>query len=280
MSDEDDDVVYVKKLKRVYYGSLEEQEKAKLAEKKEGEGDEPAPAGANIHTHDEYMDLEDEMSKDRAALLEEFERRKRARQIHVSTDDEQVKKNLRQLCEPICLFGEGPADRRSRLRDLLSKLGEDAIQRKQEEEESRMQQEKDQESTWYHEGPPSLKIARIWIAQYSLSRAKERLKKARLEAELPETTRTARRNETHKKVQAVTNYCSQIGDTRPVSHCQFSPNSQYLATASWSGLCKLWSVPRCELVRTFRGKNAHLCIFSREVWVQIPADVYIMGRCF
>lgn len=35
-------------------------------------------------------------------LLAEFERRRRARQIHVSTDDTEVKLNLRQLNEPIC----------------------------------------------------------------------------------------------------------------------------------------------------------------------------------
>ena len=49
-------------------------------------------------------------------FAQEFERRKRARLINVSTDDAEVKKNLRDLGEPICLFGEGPADRRNRLR--------------------------------------------------------------------------------------------------------------------------------------------------------------------
>lgn len=61
------------------------------------------------------------MSRDKQALLEEFERRKKARSINVSTDDAEVKRNLRQLGEPICLFGEGPADRRVRLRDILSR---------------------------------------------------------------------------------------------------------------------------------------------------------------
>lgn len=60
-------------------------------------------------------------SKDKTALLEEFERRRKARQINVSTDDAEVKKNLRQLNEPICLFGEGPAERRKRLRELLAR---------------------------------------------------------------------------------------------------------------------------------------------------------------
>lgn len=60
-------------------------------------------------------------SKDKTALLEEFERRRKARQINVSTDDAEVKRNLRQLNEPICLFGEGPAERRKRLKDLLAR---------------------------------------------------------------------------------------------------------------------------------------------------------------
>lgn len=60
-------------------------------------------------------------SKDKTALLEEFERRRKARQINVSTDDAEVKRNLRHLNEPICLFGEGPAERRKRLKDLLAK---------------------------------------------------------------------------------------------------------------------------------------------------------------
>lgn len=66
------------------------------------------------------MELEESISKEKQALLEEFERRKKARSINVSTDDAEVKRNLRQLGEPICLFGEGPADRRNRLRDILS----------------------------------------------------------------------------------------------------------------------------------------------------------------
>ena len=172
MSD-DEDIVYVKKQKTVHYGSLEEAERARLAaaaaESSDEEKDSPSgiefiPGNAlgNIHISNEYMDLEDEMSKDRQALLEEFERRKKARQINVSTDDSEVKKNLRQLGEPICMFGEGPADRRARLRELLASLGEDAIKKKHEEPEKPSHPERD--TTWYHEGPESLQIARSWIA--------------------------------------------------------------------------------------------------------------------
>lgn len=48
------------------------------------------------------MDIEEEVNKDKQLVLEEFERRKRARQINVSTDDVEVRAHLRQLEEPIC----------------------------------------------------------------------------------------------------------------------------------------------------------------------------------
>jgi hypothetical protein len=41
------------------------------------------------------VELEEEMSRELQAVLEEFERRKRARKINFSTDDEEVKRNLR-----------------------------------------------------------------------------------------------------------------------------------------------------------------------------------------
>lgn len=77
-----------------------------------------------------------------------------------------MKKDLRQLGEPICLFGEGPAERRNRLRDLLSQLGEDAVKRKLAEDRERIREAREhEETTWYHEGPNELKEARQWIAK-------------------------------------------------------------------------------------------------------------------
>lgn len=60
------------------------------------------------------MEMEERVSERQAEVLAEFERRKRARQITVSTDDVEVKACLRALGEPITLFGEGPAERRER----------------------------------------------------------------------------------------------------------------------------------------------------------------------
>lgn len=62
----------------------------------------------------EVFEIEEHISERQAEVLAEFERRKRARQINVSTDDSEVKACLRALGEPITLFGEGPAERRER----------------------------------------------------------------------------------------------------------------------------------------------------------------------
>lgn len=144
---------------------------------------------------------QDVLSEDKQALLEEFERRKKAKQVNVSTDDNEVKRSLRQYGEPVCLFGEGPAERRIRLRDLLYRfvegvaemnrddsrrlssvnilervrtllvifrLGEDVIKEKQEEkrdeDKKQFHRDKIRETTWYHEGPQSLKDGRLYIA--------------------------------------------------------------------------------------------------------------------
>ncbi|XP_039762412.1 U4/U6 small nuclear ribonucleoprotein Prp4 [Pararge aegeria] len=262
MSD-DDDVILVKKPKQVYYGSLEEQEKARLAAlaaaAKEGVEDSGGKELGDIQVSGEYMELEEEMSRDKKALLEEFERRRKARQLNVSTDDDEVRRSLRQLGEPVCLFGEGPAERRVRLRDLLSYLGEDAIHKKLEEEEARIERDRGREGTWYHEGPPQLKDARLFIARYSLPRAKRRLTKARDELQLAGSIRAAAKQESQRKATAMAIYCSQIGDTRPISFCRFSSDSQMLITSSWSGLVKVWSVPDCIPLQTLKG---HTCNVS------------------
>ena len=66
-----------------------------------------------------------------------------------------------------------------------------------------------------------LKVAREWIAQYSIPRAKARLARIKEEAEMPEKTRMAAQQEVQKRVKNLDVVASQIADTRPVSFCQF-----------------------------------------------------------
>ncbi|XP_004925115.2 U4/U6 small nuclear ribonucleoprotein Prp4 isoform X1 [Bombyx mori] len=274
MSD-DEDIAYLKKQKQVHYGSLEEQEKARLAAlaaaAKEGAEDPGGKELGDIQISNEYMELEEEISRDKKALLEEFERRRKARQLNVSTDDDEVRRSLRQLGEPVCLFGEGPAERRVRLRDLLSYLGEDAINKKLEEEEARLERDRGREGTWYHEGPPTLRQARIWIARYSLPNAKKRLNKAREELKLAGSVRAAAKQESQRKASAFSIYCSQIGDTRPLSFCRFSQDSKMLITSSWSGLVKVWSVPDCAPLQVLKGHTCNVSSATFHPKAELPS---------
>ena len=136
---------------------------------------------------EEYVPIE------KQAALDELERKKRARLMGITTDDNEVRKHLRHLGEPITLFGEGPADRRNRLKELLSYYGTEAIEKKKEDEKEGKVDKDQTETTWYHEGPDSLQAARLWLAHYSLPRAKQRLADAKLELEIPESSRTAKR---------------------------------------------------------------------------------------
>ncbi|CAG8478940.1 6117_t:CDS:10 [Acaulospora colombiana] len=98
-------------------------------------------------TGEEIMNYELSESSKKAreehqAILDEFERKKRARTLAVPTDDGRVRTKLRELGEPQCLFGEGPGDRRDRLRYLLSKAeGTDMVPDEDEETESESEEE-------------------------------------------------------------------------------------------------------------------------------------------
>ena len=245
----DDELQYVKRQKVVHFGAIDSDAIQETS-------------SDNVNVSTQYIAMDKEiMSSDKVAMLEEFERRKKVKAINVSTSDTEVKEDLRKLGEPICLFGEGPADRRNRLRELLGRLGEDVIKRRRIMDDMTKDEAEDSdktEQTWYHEGPDSLRVAREWIANFSIPKAKARLEKIKKEAEMPEKTRMAAQQEVQKKVKQLDVVASQIADTRPVSYCQFSPDNQMLATASWSGVCKLWNVSDCNLVRTLRGHSTHV----------------------
>lgn len=71
-----------------------------------------------------------------------------------------------------------------------------------------------------------------------------------------QTLLTATRQELFKKLRNFEILCSQVGDTRPISGCELSPNNKLIATSSWSGLCKLWSIDDLSNLKVFRG---HTC---------------------
>ncbi|KAJ7426832.1 U4/U6 small nuclear ribonucleoprotein Prp4 [Willisornis vidua] len=168
-----------------------------------------------------------------------------------------------------------------RLRNILSVVGTDALKKTRKDDDRSKKSKEEYQQTWYHEGPRSLKTARLWLANYSLPRAAKRLEEARLLKEVPEATRTSQRQELHKSLRSLNNFCSQIGDDRPLSYCHFSPNSKLLATACWSGLCKLWSVPDCNLVHTLRGHSTNVgaVVFHPKATVSLDKKDVSLASC-
>lgn len=196
-----------------------------------------------------------------AQLWEELEMKKKARHIAVPTEDKRVKEMLREMEEPVCLFGEGPYERRERLKTLLVASGKISGVTTHEEEADKKEDSSEVDGrpeVWYHEGTGQLKRARFFIAEYSVPRAKKRLQLAREWQQKPATVKHSEKQDVHKFVHTLNNECSQIGDTRPLSYCSISPCSNYLATASWSGLVKLWSLPSCNPVATLTGHNGRV----------------------
>lgn len=109
-----------------------------------------------------------------AQLLSELDRKKLARKIALPTNDAEIRARLRELAEPITLFGEGPADRRDRLRDLIARARLDkgeAMEVEEESEKSGSEDEDEEDEEFYTEGSAALKQARREMAEYSIPRS-------------------------------------------------------------------------------------------------------------
>jgi U4/U6 small nuclear ribonucleoprotein PRP4 len=73
----------------------------------------------------EEMDLSRESRESQlqhAETLKRFEAQQRARTMIVPTLVDDVKRKLRELGQPVTMFGEGPADRRERLKDVIARM--------------------------------------------------------------------------------------------------------------------------------------------------------------
>ena len=115
-------------------------------------------------------------------LMRELESRRRQRAVAVTTDDGEVRAQLRQHAEPVTLFGEGPGDRRDRLRRLLARLDAadgGALPVPEDAGVVPESQAVAQKEVFYTEGSAELAAARVAIAAFSMPRAEARLKRLR-----------------------------------------------------------------------------------------------------
>jgi len=197
-----------------------------------------------------------------AKLLQELERKKRARQIPVPTDNTKVIALLREYGEPITLFGEDPGARRDRLREILSQRMERGERVRVTEEDD---EDEDDEGEFYTPGSRELLDARKEIALWSLEKSRKRLARQKIEAKvsLPQIVRY--RKGLSKQLQSFSPLLSELGGARAVSSVRFSPvsnneydvmDSQFLLAANWTGSLKLFELPDLKSIREYRGHTA------------------------
>ncbi|KAF8159448.1 U4/U6 snRNP-specific spliceosomal protein [Crassisporium funariophilum] len=211
-------------------------------------------------TFDTLMDDGNYLGTERARLenkviLDELERKKKARTLAVPTDDNRVKLRLREIGEPITLFGERAADRRDRLIYVLSQIkaarGDDAMH----VDDYSSDDSEEEEEEFYSPGTLELLEARRLMASFSLPRAQKRTAQQRIDSKMDLGRVVDIRKKVFAEVKRFGNLGSQIGDERPISQVRFAPNNEILATGSWSGTVKLWNVPSCTPIRSLRGHS-------------------------
>ncbi|KAH6670629.1 U4/U6 small nuclear ribonucleoprotein-like protein Prp4 [Halenospora varia] len=203
---------------------------------------------ANVPLDREYMmpSATAGIAPERAsAILSQFSRKRKAAAIAVPTDDGRVRSRLREIGEPITLFGEGPGDRRDRLRELL------AIQAEIDEVEGEEGMDVEmggvngegeggeQEEEFYTKGVQELVEARRDIARYSLPRAKKRVASQKVESGIPLRTHVKFRKGIKERLSAFELQGSQMAGERPVSVTRFSPSGEIIAAGNWGGGVKL-----------------------------------------
>jgi U4/U6 small nuclear ribonucleoprotein PRP4 len=114
-----------------------------------------------------------------------------------------------------------------------------------------------------------------------LPRAKERIDRLKQQLLRNKTSINVDKQELFKSLRTFEIISSQIGDTRPVSSCMFSPNDQLVATSSWTGLCKLWDVQTLKQLCTYRAHNANVgCVtFHPKATKDISEDSVNLASC-
>mmetsp|Transcript_7479 Transcript_7479/g.18141 ORF Transcript_7479/g.18141 Transcript_7479/m.18141 type:complete len:540 (-) Transcript_7479:54-1673(-) len=190
---------------RIKYGNLEGMAGTKPPDPKPDEGDAKKPKVEVVQFSEETMAGKE---KHQAQLIK-FQLEMRARTIAAPTNDADVKKELRRFMEPVCLFGEGPAERRDRLKVKLAKMEVDQGLSASEilkGEEDRMRTAvpalEDRTEAFFTEGSEELKQARLWILEYSLPHSKSRLGHAKRKQVMLDAYLEAREQKLRKEEEA------------------------------------------------------------------------------
>ncbi|CUV06103.1 unnamed protein product [Cryptosporidium hominis] len=162
----------------------------------------------------------------------------------VSTNDEIVKLQLRELGEPICYFGEDQYRRRERLSNLIER-------QKNSTEVIKDSVKPLAKETFFSEGTDELISFRKEILALSIKKSYYRLKYTR---EFSEKILTKEKDDflTRFTLNIRQNVC-EMCDTRYILGCSISPLEDKIATYGLSGDLKVWDSK--ELIQDFSLKS-------------------------
>ena len=231
------------------------------------------PAGVALEDLPEDHDYEMPLagSEKASAILGQFDRKRLAATIAVPTDDGRVRTKLREMGEPVTLFGDGPAERRDRLRELLTIQAEMAgLENADIEMEDAPEDEEEQEEEFYSRGGPDLLKARAQIAEFSLPRAKRRVAFQKEESTIPLRTHVKFRKDIKERLQAFELQASQTVGERHISMTRMAPNGEMVAVGNWGGQIKLVDVPDLNEKISYRGHTNKISGLSWFPGATIP----------
>ncbi|EPE08249.1 u4 u6 small nuclear ribonucleoprotein prp4 [Ophiostoma piceae UAMH 11346] len=243
-------------------------------------------------------------------MLANLARKKIAATVTVPKEDSKVREKLREIGEPITLFGEQPADRKARLRDLLAGAIADraaAVKTAKAERAARAERlaaaaangqdvnmedamdsdlddmeglddddddDDDDENAaeeYYTPGGPDLLQARIAITEYSLPRTRRQVELQRAESKIPLRTHVKFRD-THvkPKLRGFELQATQPIGDRNISMTRISPGGNLVAAGNFGGSLGLYSVPNLETVRNLRGHTGKISGLSWYPGATLP----------
>ena len=81
---------------------------------------------------------------------------------------------------------------------------------------------------------------------------------AKRKRENPDEDEDAERKDAEKQVCTLVNQASEIGDDRPLTSCEFSPQGLSFASGGFTGTVKVWTVPNLIKTLTIRAHDARI----------------------
>eukprot|EP01086_Lenisia_limosa_P015518 TRINITY_DN501_c0_g1_i1.p1 TRINITY_DN501_c0_g1~~TRINITY_DN501_c0_g1_i1.p1 ORF type:complete len:423 (-),score=12.43 TRINITY_DN501_c0_g1_i1:30-1298(-) len=194
--------------------------------------------------------------------------------IVVPIDDTEVKSTLRGYKQPICLFGEGPFDRRARLSAFLLQ-GDIKVFKSNNESVQEVHSAK----AFLSQGSKLLESCRHYLTAVSLKRSQLRLlgaKEALGNGEATIENLTLKESKLREDIQNVEHDKSILADTRPISSVHFFKEEKAVLAGSWSGGISCWNLSNREDLSSISFEGHHERVLDLT---SIPSSNVFASSC-